>query len=51
LPARSKPRIFGIAPRNTRKAFRALVEEEKLIPPQGQDRPYRVAADQPASKK
>jgi DNA-binding GntR family transcriptional regulator len=36
---------FGVAPVSARKAFRALVEEGKLISPQGQGKPYQVAMD------
>lgn len=34
---------FGISPDRALRAFRALVEEGKLIPPQGVAKPYTVA--------
>ena len=36
-------RDFGVMPQTAMKAFRALVEDGKLVPPQGTGKPYTVA--------
>lgn len=36
-------RDFGVTPQTAMKAFRALVEDGKLVPPQGTGKPYTVA--------